>query len=197
MALLTSGFSALVVVAVPFTYTTAILVSQSTGGEIPPEDVLPEWLQQARDEVDRRTGMCFRTLTQRDFLDGTGLDVIFLDCFPVIEILHLFIEGQEVSPAAFKFNPRTGSVRLADDLFPDGFRNVEVEYVRGTRAVPPVVQKIATLLVAKTALSAKNGPLTDSESIGDFSQSRSFKKMDDELDRAWETLGRRFPIHFI
>jgi hypothetical protein len=62
--------------------------------------------------------------------------------------------------------------------------------------VPPLIEKIATLIVAKTALSAKNGGLVDSESIGDFSQSRSFRKLNDELDRAWEAWGSRAPIDF-
>ena len=68
--------------------------------------------------------------------------------------------------------------------------------IHGYRQVPPLIQKIATLLVAKTALEAKFGPLVDHESIGDFSQTRSFKKLNDELDRAWDALGRTFPIDF-
>ena len=59
-----------------------------------------------------------------------------------------------------------------------------------------MIQKIATLLVAKTVLSAKNGPLVDNESIGDFTQTRTFKKLNDELDRAGGAWGKRFPIDF-
>jgi hypothetical protein len=49
--------------------------------------------------------------------------------------------------------------------------------------------------VTKTALSAKFMPLADNDNIGDFSQTRSFKKLNDELDRAWAALGKRFRIY--
>jgi len=49
--------------------------------------------------------------------------------------------------------------------------------------------------VAKTVLSARFGPLVDNEHIGDFSQTRTFKKLNDELDRAWDALGRNFRIY--
>jgi len=52
------------------------------------------------------------------------------------------------------------------------------------------------LIAAKTALAAKNGALVDSESIGDFSQNRSFKKLNDELDRAWSAWGVRAGVDF-
>jgi hypothetical protein len=87
-------------------------------------------------------------------------------------------------------------VTLKDGIFPQGIQNVTVAGTYGYESLPPLIEKIATLIVAKTALSAKNGSLVDSESIGDFSQSRSFKKLNDELDRAWEAWGSRAPIDF-
>jgi Tfp pilus assembly protein PilN len=63
-------------------------------------------------------------------------------------------------------------------------------------AVPVALMLGVVVVVAKTALSAKNGALVDSESIGDFSQNRSFKKLNDELDRAWEAWGTRAGIDF-
>ena len=37
----------------------------------------------------------------------------------------------------------------------------------------------------------------DSERIGDYSHTSSFRKLNDELERTWAALGRRFPIDFV
>ena len=185
------------IATVPLGYTNALLVSKATGGEVPPGDVLPEWIAQAAEEIDRTSGMCFTTRNAIEALDGNDMAVIFLRCFPVVEILGVTVDGQELDPQDFILNPRTGSLRRCESVWPEGCQNVEVEYIHGARIVPPIVQKLATLLAAKTALSAKNGALIDSERIGDYSHTSSFKKLNDELDRAWAALGKRFPIHFI
>lgn len=184
------------IATLPIGYTTAALVSQLTGGEVLASDVVPEWIQQAREEIDRRSGLCFTSLNSVDTLDGNDLTTIFLDCFPVLEILEITVDRQDIPISDVVLNLRTGSLkRCGGDLWPEGCQNIEVSYIHGYRLVPPIVQKIATLLVAKTALAAKHGYLIDSESVGDFTQSRSFRKLNDELDRAWETLGRRFKIY--
>lgn len=185
------------VATVPLGYTNALLVSKATGGEVTPEEVLAEWIAQAAHEIDLASGMCFTTRNAREVLDGDGAAVLFLRCFPVAEILNVTVDGQEIDLADIILNPRTGSLRRCEGSWPEGCRNVEVEYIHGTRIVPPIVQKLATLFAAKTALSAKNGALIDSERIGDYSHTSSFKKLNDELDRAWAALGRRFPIDFI
>ncbi|PJB25967.1 MAG: hypothetical protein CO113_05920 [Elusimicrobia bacterium CG_4_9_14_3_um_filter_62_55] len=203
MATLLSRFSG-VIATLPTVYTNAFLVSSYTGGLVESSDVLPEWIQQARDEIDRHTGMCFRAAERTDRLDGTGLDILFLTCFPVLEILAIEIDGVLFdAPVAgrlkkVKANLRTGSLLRKDGRpWPEGFENIEVRYLFGFRATPPVVQKLATLLVAKTALQAKHGPTVDNERIGNFSVSRSFKRIDDELDRAWSALGFRRDIGFV
>lgn len=185
------------VATVPLGYTSALLVSKATGGEVAPEDVLPEWIAQAAHEIDLASGMCFTTRNAHEVLDGDGGAVLFLRCFPVAELLAITVDGQEVDLADVILNPRTGSLRRCDGMWPEGCQNVEVEYIHGARVIPPLVQKLATLLAAKTALSAKNGALIDSERIGDYSHTSSFKKLNDELDRAWAALGRKFPIDFI
>jgi hypothetical protein len=185
------------IATVPLGYTNALLVSKATGGEVAPEEVLAEWIAQAAVEIDSTSGMCFTTRNAREVLDGNEMAVIFLRCFPVVEILGVIVDGQELDPQDFILNSRTGSLRSCQGVWPEGCQNVEVEYIHGTRIVPPLVQKLATLLAAKTALSAKNGALIDSERIGDYSHTSSFKKLNDELDRAWAALGRRFPIDFI
>ena len=185
------------IATVPLGYTSALLVSKATGGEVAPGDVLPEWIAQAAHEIDLASGMCFTTRNASEVLDGNDMAVIFLRCFPVVEILGVTVDGQELEPDDFILNPRTGSLRLCRGVWPEGCQNVEVEYIHGKRIVPPIVQKLATLLAAKTALSAKNGALIDSERIGDYSHTSSFKKLNDELDRAWAALGRRFPIDFV
>lgn len=185
------------IATVPMGYTNALLVSKVTGGEVAPADVLPEWIAQAAHEIDLASGMCFTTRNAREVLDGDGAAVLFLRCFPVAEILSVEIDSQEIDLTDIILNPRTGSLRRCDGVWPEGCQNIEVEYIHGARVVPPLVQKLATLLAAKAALSAKNGALIDSERIGDYSHTSSFKKLNDELDRAWAALGRRFPIDFV
>lgn len=196
MGALTSVLSKAVTSQIP-SYTTPFLVSKATGEEILEAEVLSEWILQAREEIDRKSGMCFLPLIFTEELDGNGLAAIFTRRFPVIEISKVELDGVELSPSAYRINLRTGSVTLRDSAFPEGIKNVTVTGIYGYRQVPPLVQKVATLLVAKTALSAKNGPLVDNESIGDFTQTRTFKKLNDELDRAWESLGNKFPIDFV
>lgn len=185
------------IATVPLGYTSALLVSKATGGEVAPEDVLPEWIAQAAHEIDLASGMCFTTRNAREVLDGDGSAVLFLRSFPVAELLGVTVDGQEIDLADVILNPRTGSLRRCWGAWPEGCQNIEVEYIHGARVIPPIVQKLATLLAAKTALAAKNGALIDSERIGDYSHTSSFKKLNDELERAWAALGRRFPIDFI
>jgi hypothetical protein len=178
-------------------YTSPDLVSKATGGEIAPEEVLPEWIDAAMEEIESTAGMSFRPVLFTDVLDGNGQDYAFTRRFPVLAITRLEDEGTEIPSSAYVVNKRTGRITLRNGFFTPGVQNLVVEGTAGMTSVPALVQKIATLLVAKTALSAKNGPLIDNESIGDFNQTRTFKKLNDELDRAWAALGRRFPLDFV
>lgn len=196
MTVLSSVLSAPVVTTVAFGYTSASLVSVVAGGEVLASEVRPEWIQEAMEEIDRRTGMCFRPANFRDEVDGNNLIRVFTHCFPILEVTNVEVDGSGLDPSVYVVNKRTGSVTLKDDIFPEGVKNVVIEGTSGYRDVPRLIEKIATLIVAKTALSAKNGPLVDSESIGDFSQNRSFKKLNDDLDRAWDAWGYRAPIDF-
>jgi hypothetical protein len=193
---LVSRLSALSATTVSFAYTTASLVSDAIGGEVAIGEIRPEWIQEAMEEIDRRTGMCFRPKNFNEDMDGNDLIRIFARCFPVLDISQVAIDGNVLPPSRYAVNRRTGSVTLKDGIFPQGVQNVMVAGTYGYDSLPPLIEKIATLIVAKTALSAKNGPLIDNESIGDFTQSRSFKKLNDELDRAWSAWGQRFPMDF-
>ncbi len=196
MASLSSVFSRTVTSQLQ-SYTTPLLVSKATGEEIMEVEILWDWIQQAREEIDRQTGMSFLSFVFTEETDGNGLSTIFTRRFPVLEVTKVTVDGFELPYSSFVVNSRTGSITLRDNIFPEGIKNVGITGVYGYSQVPPLVQKIATLLAAKTALSAKNGPLVDNESIGDFTQTRSFKKLNDELDRAWESLGGKFPIDFV
>lgn len=189
MTTLVSLLSAPVTATATFAYTNADLVSAITDGEVQPFEVRPEWIQEAMEEVDRKTSMCFRPVNFEDKVDGNALIRVFTHCFPLLEVTRVEVDGADLAPSNYVVNKRTGSVTMKIGAFPEGFQNVLVEGVSGYNKAPPLIEKIATLIVAKTALSAKCGPLVDSESIGDFSQSRSFKKLNDELDRAWEAWG--------
>jgi hypothetical protein len=187
---------AVATVTVVFDYTSPSLVSAATGGEVLPIEVRQEWIQEAMEEIDRRSGMCFRPLSFEDKVDGNNLIRVFTRCFPILSISRVELDGAAIPVSAYVINKRTGSVTLKENVFSEGFQNVVIEGISGYDEVPPLIEKIATLIVAKTALSAKNGPLVDSESIGDFSQNRSFKKLNDELDRAWEAWGIRAGLDF-
>ncbi|MCG3204874.1 MAG: hypothetical protein KCHDKBKB_01591 [Elusimicrobia bacterium] len=196
MTAVVSLLSASVAATATFSYTNSALVSAVTDGEVQEFEVNPEWIQEAMEEIDRRTGMCFRPVNFEEKVDGNGLIRVFTKCFPLLEVASVEMDGAEISATAYVVNKRTGSVTLKYGVFNEGYQNVEIEGVSGYNKVPPLIEKIATLIVAKTALSAKNGALVDSESIGDFSQSRSFKKLNDELDRAWEAWGVRSGVDF-
>lgn len=197
MSLLVSQLSEPVSATVRVYYTFPSLVSQAAGGEVRPEEVASEWLDWVIAEIDRKTGTTFRALSFVDELDGTGSDYVFTRKFPLIQIDRVEVDGVQVPSSLYKANLRTGKITLLNGDFSEGIGNVVVIGVYGYPEVPALIRKIATLLVAKTALSAKNGPLVDNENIGDFSQTRTFKKLNDELDRAWEAWGTRFPINLI
>lgn len=196
MTALASILSASIAATPTFTYTNAALVSAATDGEVQEFEVRPEWIQEAMEEIDRRTGMCFRPMNFQDRVDGNNLIRVFTRCFPILEVSRLESDGSEIPSADYVVNKRTGSVTLKDGVFDEGYQNVVIEGTSGYNKVPPLIEKIATLIVAKTALSAKNGALVDSENIGDFSQTRSFKNLNDELDRAWEAWGRHSSVDF-
>lgn len=197
MSLLVSQLSEPVSATIRVFYTFPTLVSQATGGEVRPEEVDSEWLDWVIDEIDRVTGTSFRALSFTDELDGTDDDYVFTRKFPIVQVDRVEINGFEVSPSLYKVNQRTGKITLIQGEFTKGVGNITVFGVYGHDKIPALIRKIATLLVAKTALSAKNGHLIDNENVGDFSQTRSFKKLNDELDRAWEAWGKRFPIDFV
>lgn len=196
MSILASVLSAPVTATATFAYTNADLVSAVTDGEVQPFEVRSEWIQEAMEEIDRRTSMCFRPVNFEDKVDGNALIRVFTRCFPLLEVNRVEVDGADLNPSSYVVNKRTGSITFKDGVFAEGYQNVVIEGVSGYNKVPPLIEKIATLIVAKTALSSKNGALVDSESIGDFSQNRSFKKLNDELDRGWEAWGTRAGIDF-
>jgi len=178
-------------------YTTPDLVSQVTGGEIAEDEVLPEWIEWAMDEIEKKTGMQFRPTAFTDYLDGSGENYVFTESYPLIEVSSVEMDGIVIPPSEYAVNKKTGKVTLKCGVFDEGAQNVAVTGTCGKTKVPATVQKLATLIAAKTALSARNGPLVDNESLGDFSQNRSFKKLNDELDHAWESVGKRFGVSLI
>ena len=57
--LVVSGLSAIVTGTPPIRYTTPFLVSRRTDGFVREQDVLAEWISEAREEIDKHTGLCF------------------------------------------------------------------------------------------------------------------------------------------
>lgn len=197
MSLLVSQLSEPVSASSRVYYTFPSLVSEATGGEVRPEEVSSVWLDWVIEEIDRQTGTTFRALNFTDELNGTGQDYVFTRKFPLVQIERIEVDSVIVPSSLYKANLRTGKITLLNGDFPEGIGNVVIVGVYGYPEVPALIRKIATLIVAKTALSARNGVLVDSENIGDFSQTRTFKKLNDELDRAWGAWGKRFSIDLL
>lgn len=197
MSLLVSHLSEPVSASSRVYYTFPSLVSEATGGEVRPEEVSSVWLDWVIEEIDRQTGTTFRALNFTDELNGTGQDYVFTRKFPLVQIERIEVDSVIVPSSLYKANLRTGKITLLNGDFPEGIGNVVIVGVYGYPEVPALIRKIATLIVAKTALSARNGALVDSENIGDFSQTRTFKKLNDELDRAWGAWGKRFSIDLL
>lgn len=206
------------IIGVPtFPFTTPELVSAYTGGLVQPSEVRPEWITDALQEVERQSGFSIEIAEFTDVLDGDGSGSIFLHYFPVIEIQSVTINGKLIPPEHYVVTSDLGMIRFKHQLlhpwlFPfmpfyyasaysaayelrnRGVGNVVVQGIRGFTSVPPLVQKICTLLVAKTALQAKAGPMNERFQIGGFSQRYDFQRINDELDRAWASLGKRRPM---
>jgi len=195
MASLASLLSHEVIEISPTAYTTPAAVAALTGGEVSPEDIQTDWIEEASEEIDARSGRCFRAKQFVNTLDGDNSNVIFLDCFPILEIYSVRIDDELIRPESYSLNNKTGTIKLKNRFIGCGTANITVRGIHGYSKAPPLVHKLATLIVAKTALSARFTPLIDSENIGDFSQTRSFKRLNDELDRAWAALGKRFRIY--
>lgn len=197
MARLSSTLSRSVLAVVSGFYTTKELVSKMTGGEIKADEILDEWIESACEEIDKKTGMSFRKKEFINIIDGDGTDTIFLDCFPIIEIHSLEINNTVIGSDYYYLNKKTGVIKLKTNIFTEGKGNIIVKGIEGHLKVPALIKKIATLIAAKTALSAKFSPLVDSENIGNYSQTRSFKKLNDELDRCWQELGQKFRVFIL
>ena len=208
-----------VVIGVPtFLFTTPDLVSAYTGGAVQPSEVRSEWITEAMQEVERQSGFSIEIAEFTDVLDGDGSGSVFLHYFPIIEIQSVMIRDHLVPPDHYVITRETGVIRFKNSLFHSwlfpyspfyyfnafslrnqdrGIANIEVKGIRGFSSVPPLIQKICTLLAAKTALMAKAGPMIERFQIGAFSQRYDFLRINDELDRAWKALGKRRPMFSI
>jgi len=151
-------------------YTTAQKVSDYTKGKIAVSDVKTEWLTWADDYIDRYTGLKFGAdISFTDKLDGNDLDWIFTKHFPLLSITTLKVGGTEVDSANFKWYP-TGKIVLLYSTFVENYQNVEVTGTYGYAAIPKLVEQIATMLTAGTALAAKEANMNvKSKRIGDYS----------------------------
>ena len=204
------------VIGVPtFLFTTPDLISAYTGGAIQPSDIRQEWITEAMQEVERTSGFSIEVAEFTDVLDGDGSGAVFLHYFPIIEIQSVMIRNHLVLPEHYVVTPETGVIRFKHGLFHSwlfpyppfyyfdsfstrqqdrGIGNIVVKGIRGFSTVPPLVQKICTLLAAKTALQTKAGPMIERFQIGSFTQRYDFQRINDELDRAWKALGKRRPM---
>ncbi|MHB2025127.1 MAG: hypothetical protein ACYCPQ_00605 [Elusimicrobiota bacterium] len=199
-----------------FQFTSPASVSAYTGGALQPSEILPEWIADAMQEVERQSGFCIQPREFTEVLDSDGSGSIFPHCFPIIEVQSVVISGHLIPPDHYAVYKDLGLIRLKHGvlqhwwLFPfmpfyyynayydweqrRGVQNIVVQGIAGYASIPPLVHKLVTLIAAKTALQSKFGPLVKQEYLGSFRQIRDFDKIDDELDRAWKSFGKRRPI---
>lgn len=161
------------------TYTTARKVANYSGGGVKESDVHPEWLDWADDLINDYCGRSFGlvpTTYTDEHHDGNGTDTIVLNNIPVISVSSVKIFGVTLSSSAYgvynwgiKLDNFGDSATVlpyqvySDDfiggnfVFPVGTQNILVTYVAGESGVPKAVEMVASMIVSKFALFAREG----------------------------------------
>lgn len=122
--------------------------------------------------------------------DGDGGTLIFLDNFPVTELVSVTVVepgGTEVEMPGSDFDVEggTGEIRFksaasaAYRRFPKGFRNVKAAYTAGFATVPEPVQEACAQYAAWLYSSASRAGGVAAEKLGDYSS--RFERGDREM----------------
>lgn len=87
-----------------------------------------------------------RKLKARDlteYYDGDGLDVLYVDHYPINSITHLYIDtdreyeaADEIDPDDYIIYDDMGKVALDDVVFSEGKQSVKIEYNGGYATIP-------------------------------------------------------------
>ena len=107
---------------------------------------------------------CRRDFWQRQetyLVDGIGKDVLFLEDRPIIRILNLEIDGDQVSSDDYKVYLEEGYIKLAgfclcQGIFPRGSQNVKVNGYFGFSCVPEPAWEASVLLAIDALKRLKN-----------------------------------------
>lgn len=113
------------------------------------DDALIENLiEQASSVIQRRYGRGFEIATYSDeYYDGDKTQYVFLENFPVHEILEMRINDEVIDPANYELSHQMGVIKV-NYLVPAGFGNVRVSYRAGDAEVPGWVKTEILLVVA-------------------------------------------------
>lgn len=128
-----------------------------------------------------------------EYHDGGGRTAIFLDNFPLGELVSVTVieaggAEVEIDGDSFRMNDGTGEIRFKRDssgaytCFPRGFRNIKVSYTAGFAPVPEDVTEAAAQLAAFLHANASHEETVAAERLGDYS--RSFAVAEDTLPAA-------------
>jgi hypothetical protein len=160
------------------------------------QDVRQADIDAATEEIESKTGMCYAKRLYEEIIDGEDFEQIFLNHFPISQLFSVAIDDVLITLTELIVKKPTGIIYTKNGVFPDGISNVKVFYIAGYDAVPAIVRKLASLIVAKTMLTTSNGTL-DSVRIGDYSISQSGKQLNAELDSAWKALNRKINMRTV
>ena len=129
--------------------------------------------------IDATTGQDFQVREATVRLDGSGTASLFLDDYPVIEILDLQVDGTPLPAEAFVCYPEAGYLRLvgarrdlfagAPGVFPRGNQNITIHGRFGYATVPPAVNEAAILL---TLEALRTGPAEADVASGSAASTR-------------------------
>ena len=130
--------------------------------------------QHLQDLLDAATALienyCDRTFASTAYTatqDGTGAQWIYADNPEIISFTQVIIESPDgttetVAASNFRYNAKSGKIWFTDDssstigIFPEGFKNIQIDYTGGYATIPAAVQQ-ACLQVARALYAQQAG----------------------------------------
>ena len=127
--------------------------------------------QHLQDLLDAATALienyCDRTFASTEYTatqDGTGTQLIYAANPEIISFTQVIVESPDgttetYAATNFRYDAKSGAIKIQDDaslcIFPEGFKNIQIDYTGGFATIPAAVQQ-ACLQVAR-ALYAQTG----------------------------------------
>lgn len=148
--------------------------------------------QHLQDLLDAATGLienyCDRTFASTaytDTQDGTGAQWLYVNNPEIISFTQVIVEAPDgttetVAASNFRYDAKAGKIWFTDDAtstigaFPEGFKNIQVDYTGGYATIPAAVQQ-ACLQVARALYAQQAGGQNaafQSERMGEHNMTR-------------------------